>query len=111
MSHAASAVHTTPTFANKGHSNIAPCSVPRRRIFQRKPFVGDRVEHRRSPQPRALYRSHTVCITRVDEAEFQAEVLKVGIYRSKVHTAEAMRSQTSLGACQPEFFTLYSASE
>lgn len=41
-----------------------------------KPFVGDRVAQRQAPQPRAVCRTPTVCITKVGEAEFQSEVLK-----------------------------------
>lgn len=80
MSHAALAAHTTTTTSVvRGHVKAVPwSSVPRRSLYQRKPFAGDRVQHRQSPQAKALYRSHTVCITKVDEAEFQAEVLKVG---------------------------------
>ena len=76
MSHAASAAHTTTTVRN--HSKAVSCSIPRRSLLQRTPFVGDRVEHKQPVQTRALYRSHTVCITKVDEAGFQEEVLKVG---------------------------------
>lgn len=77
MSHAALSAHTTTTaFAVRNHSKAGSCSTIRRNVFQRKPFVGDRVEHRQSLHTRALHRSHTVCITKVDEAEFQEEVLK-----------------------------------
>ena len=79
MSQVASAAHTTTTaFAVRNHSKAVSCSIPRRSPFQRKTFVGDRLEHRQPVQTRALYRSHTVCITKVDEAGFQEEVLKVG---------------------------------
>ncbi|KAL3144847.1 hypothetical protein ABBQ38_001953 [Trebouxia sp. C0009 RCD-2024] len=77
MSHAASAAHTTTaTSLVRSHIKAVPFSVSRQSVFQHRPFLGDRVQHRHSPQARALYRSHTVCITKVDEAEFQAEVLK-----------------------------------
>lgn len=83
MSHAALSAHTTTTvFAVRNHSKAGSRSITRRSVFQRKPFAGDRVEHRQSLHTRALHRSHTVCITKVDEAEFQEEVLKVGYCQS-----------------------------
>ena len=79
MSHVASAAHTTTTaFALRTHSKSVSRSIPRRCFPQRTPFVGDRVELRQPLQTRALSRSNTVCITKVDEAQFQEEVLKVG---------------------------------
>lgn len=81
MSHAASAAHTTTTASLVGgQSKAVPSSVSRHSVFKHRPFLGDQVQHRRCPQARALYRSHTVCITKVDEAEFQSEVLKVWLH-------------------------------
>ena len=78
MSHVASAAHTTTkAFALRHHSKALSCSIPRRSLLKRTPFVGDRVELRQPVQTRALH-PHIVCITKVDEAEFQEEVLKVG---------------------------------
>lgn len=56
--------------------------------------MGDRVEHRHALHTRALHRSHTVCITKVDEAEFQEEVLKVGYI--PVNTLDQLSIPTGL---------------
>ena len=95
MSHAASAAHTTTTaLAGRNHSKFVSCSIPRRSPFQRKPFVGDRLEHRQPVQTTALHRSHIVCITKVDEAGFQEEVLKVGYIPVALDTVKDLRSGT-----------------
>ena len=75
MSCTASALNGTTSILVKNQINACrtKCSW-----VQRKPFVGDRFVHRYSSQGRAALRSHIVCITKVNEAEFQTEVLKVG---------------------------------
>ncbi len=59
-----------------------------------KPFVGDR---RQAPQPRAVCRTPTVCITKVGEAEFQSEVLKV----TQPPSFDKLSLQPSLYLCRP----------
>jgi len=62
-----------------------------------KPFVGDRVAQRQAPQPRAVCWTPTVCITKVGEAEFQSEVLKV----TQPPSFDKLSLQPSLYLCRP----------
>lgn len=54
-----------------------------------KGFVGERIMQRQVPQARALCRCPTVCISKVGEAEFQTEVLKVELDFRSTHLHQA----------------------
>lgn len=79
MSQSLRASSTTPCSAafKKDSRLLGPLPASKSSLRLHKAFVGDRILQRQLPQARALCRCPTVCISKVGEAEFQTEVLKV----------------------------------